>query len=105
MIDIIDECIDDNISSEDINKFKLFGIFPLILSYINIYKNNVNFFNLSNLITKFSRNNSLTIVNLLEKVNFCFLYVSYLEKEFINKNELVFKKMKNNLIMFLNVLR
>ena len=50
ILDLIDESIENSISSDEINRLNLYGIFPLILSYINIFKKDVNFYNFSNLI-------------------------------------------------------
>jgi hypothetical protein len=95
--------LDKLINVEDVPKMKTLGVFPLILSYL--INCDVDYFSLLNILQHFSYNNTATIVNLLEKVNFNFPLGQYLENLNANNNKEKIAKIKENLISILPTLK
>jgi hypothetical protein len=84
LFNLIAKLIKPQMTYDEITKLKMGGIFPLILSYIN--KCDIDYYSLINILQKFSFNNTATIVNIIEKVNFTIPFANYLENFIININ-------------------
>ena len=103
MMEILNLLIGGGIETEEITKLKSAGIVPLILTYANNCEiDNPEFFNF---IAKFSNKNTMTVVDLLEKLNINLDINSLsIEKIGINSNKEKIIELKSNLFSFLNFL-
>lgn len=95
--------MDKLITIEYVHKWKIIGIFPLVLSYL--INCDVDYYSLLNILKHFSYNNTPTIVNLLEKVNLISPLSNYLENLTLNGNKEKVGKIKENLIYILPLLK
>lgn len=67
MMEILNYMTETEIEPEEITQFNTAGLVPLILTYVNNCM--INHFLLLEFISKFANNNSMTVINLLEKLN------------------------------------
>jgi hypothetical protein len=96
-MDIVEKLINKDI----IPKLRYIGFFPLILSYL--INCDIDYFSILCALEHFSSMNTLTIVNLIEKVNFDFPFTNYLQNCSINNKE-KFIKSTDNLVSILPML-
>jgi hypothetical protein len=104
-IDLIN-LFENIINLETLPRMKDIGIFPLILSYLMNF--NVNFPSLFKVLNIFCENNTMTIVNLLEKIKFSFQLTNYMEGlSILNSGQNIEKLgiLKINLVKILPFLR
>lgn len=74
---IINSSINEYLFHEDISRMKVYGIFPLILAYLNNCE--IDYCSILSLIKKLSLNNTGTIVNIAEKINFHYSLAKFYE--------------------------
>jgi hypothetical protein len=98
LMSLINECINEFNLYEEIPKMKVYGIFPLILAYLN--NCDVDFITILSLMKKFSSFNTCSIVNIAEKINFNSSLLKFFEN-----NEVLNEEVTLNLSKILPMLR
>jgi hypothetical protein len=103
-LDLIEYIISIKHSKEDLTKVRVCGLFPLILSYVSNCQ--IDFQVVISILKKYALNNTMTIVTVIEKVNFNNPLIVFMEKLFLNnKKDENFDILKGNLISLLHILK
>lgn len=95
---IINDYINDFNLYEEIPKMKVYGIFPLILAYLN--NCDIDYITILSIMRKFSSFNTCSIVNIAEKINFNSSLLKFFEN-----NETLNEEVTFNLSKILPMLR
>jgi hypothetical protein len=89
---VINQCINEFNLYQEIPKMKVYGIFPLILAYLN--NCDVDYITILSIMRKFSSFNTCSIVNIAEKINFNSSLLKFFENNEILNEEVTFNLSK-----------